>query len=208
MQSLYKRVCEYMELDERVEVLNNRFQVPTNFKPSKGSHHGHHLLLLLISISIQSARCFNFAVLASAHSNFHALLRGHQFKESSFLSSPSWGLPEFVAQRSILMAVCHPSTSYHANYLVSAILSEMGEKGFRKGLTSFSSFQDALRPSLWQLSKFMVLSRHSRCWKQCIPLGYTFPSALETFKPFFVPFAGTSRDVRAGSGFSKHSLFY
>lgn len=27
MQSLYKRVCEYMELDERVEVLNNRFQV-------------------------------------------------------------------------------------------------------------------------------------------------------------------------------------
>ncbi|KAK9814251.1 hypothetical protein WJX72_002986 [[Myrmecia] bisecta] len=27
MQNLYKRVCEYMELDERVEVLNNRFQV-------------------------------------------------------------------------------------------------------------------------------------------------------------------------------------
>lgn len=27
MQSLYKRVCEYMELDERVEVLNNRYQV-------------------------------------------------------------------------------------------------------------------------------------------------------------------------------------
>ena len=27
MQSLYKRVCEYMELDQRVEVLNNRFQV-------------------------------------------------------------------------------------------------------------------------------------------------------------------------------------
>lgn len=29
MQSLYKRVCEYMELDQRVEVLNNRFQVGT-----------------------------------------------------------------------------------------------------------------------------------------------------------------------------------
>lgn len=27
MQNLYKRVCEYMELDDRVEVLNNRFQV-------------------------------------------------------------------------------------------------------------------------------------------------------------------------------------
>ena len=27
MQTLYKRVCEYMELDDRVEVLNNRFQV-------------------------------------------------------------------------------------------------------------------------------------------------------------------------------------
>ena len=26
-QSLYKRVCEYLELDQRVEVLNNRFQV-------------------------------------------------------------------------------------------------------------------------------------------------------------------------------------
>ena len=28
MQTLYKKVCEYMELEERVEVLNNRFQVP------------------------------------------------------------------------------------------------------------------------------------------------------------------------------------
>ena len=27
MQTLYKRVCEYMELDDRVEVLNNRFSV-------------------------------------------------------------------------------------------------------------------------------------------------------------------------------------
>lgn len=27
MQSLYKRVCEYIEYDERVEVLNNRFQI-------------------------------------------------------------------------------------------------------------------------------------------------------------------------------------
>ena len=27
MQTLYKKVCEYMELEERVEVLNNRFQV-------------------------------------------------------------------------------------------------------------------------------------------------------------------------------------
>ena len=27
MQALYKRVCEYMELDDRVEVLNNRFTV-------------------------------------------------------------------------------------------------------------------------------------------------------------------------------------
>jgi uncharacterized Rmd1/YagE family protein len=27
MQTLYKRICEYMELDDRVEVLNNRFQV-------------------------------------------------------------------------------------------------------------------------------------------------------------------------------------
>lgn len=27
MQNLYKRVCEYMELDNRVEVLNNRLMV-------------------------------------------------------------------------------------------------------------------------------------------------------------------------------------
>ena len=27
MQTLYKRICEYMELDDRVEVLNNRFAV-------------------------------------------------------------------------------------------------------------------------------------------------------------------------------------
>ncbi|KAK9862795.1 hypothetical protein WJX84_004064 [Apatococcus fuscideae] len=27
MQALYKRVCEYVELDDRVEVLNNRFSV-------------------------------------------------------------------------------------------------------------------------------------------------------------------------------------
>ena len=27
MQTLYKKVCEYMELEERVDVLNNRFQV-------------------------------------------------------------------------------------------------------------------------------------------------------------------------------------
>ena len=27
MQALYKRVCEYMELDDRVEVLNNRLMV-------------------------------------------------------------------------------------------------------------------------------------------------------------------------------------
>eukprot|EP00884_Botryococcus_braunii_P016721 jgi/Botrbrau1/3732/Bobra.0363s0017.2 len=27
MQSIYKKVCEYMELDDRVEVLNNRYQV-------------------------------------------------------------------------------------------------------------------------------------------------------------------------------------
>ncbi len=27
MQTLYKRICEYMELDDRVEVLNNRFSV-------------------------------------------------------------------------------------------------------------------------------------------------------------------------------------
>ena len=37
MQSLYKRVCEYMELDERVEVLNNRFQVGPPLTP----HHHH-----------------------------------------------------------------------------------------------------------------------------------------------------------------------
>ena len=29
MQTLYKRICEYMELDDRVEVLNNRFAVST-----------------------------------------------------------------------------------------------------------------------------------------------------------------------------------
>ncbi len=29
MQTLYKRICEYMELDDRVEVLNNRFAVRT-----------------------------------------------------------------------------------------------------------------------------------------------------------------------------------
>ena len=27
LQTLYKKVCEYMELENRVEVLNNRFQV-------------------------------------------------------------------------------------------------------------------------------------------------------------------------------------
>ena len=30
MQTLYKRICEYMELDDRVEVLNNRFAVRAN----------------------------------------------------------------------------------------------------------------------------------------------------------------------------------
>jgi uncharacterized Rmd1/YagE family protein len=29
MQALYKKVCEYMELDDRVEVLNNRYGVRT-----------------------------------------------------------------------------------------------------------------------------------------------------------------------------------
>jgi len=29
MQTLYERVCEYMELEERVRVLNNRYQVLT-----------------------------------------------------------------------------------------------------------------------------------------------------------------------------------
>ena len=29
MQNLYKRVCEYMEYDTRVEVLNSRFTVLT-----------------------------------------------------------------------------------------------------------------------------------------------------------------------------------
>jgi Uncharacterised ACR, YagE family COG1723 len=36
MQNLYKRVCEYMELDNRVEVLNNRLMV--NPCASKGTH--------------------------------------------------------------------------------------------------------------------------------------------------------------------------
>lgn len=31
MQSIYKKVCEYMELDDRVEVLNNRYQVGLSF---------------------------------------------------------------------------------------------------------------------------------------------------------------------------------
>lgn len=49
MQTLYKRVCEYMELDDRVEVLNNRFQValrgrwpparPPGSAPSRPSRH-------------------------------------------------------------------------------------------------------------------------------------------------------------------------
>jgi uncharacterized Rmd1/YagE family protein len=30
MQALYKKVCEYMELDNRVEVLNNRYGVRTH----------------------------------------------------------------------------------------------------------------------------------------------------------------------------------
>jgi uncharacterized Rmd1/YagE family protein len=35
MQTLYKRICEYMELDDRVEVLNNRFSVRApRFLPS------------------------------------------------------------------------------------------------------------------------------------------------------------------------------
>jgi uncharacterized Rmd1/YagE family protein len=33
MQSLYKKVCEYMELDDRVEVLNNRYGVRANPRP-------------------------------------------------------------------------------------------------------------------------------------------------------------------------------
>ena len=35
MQTLYKRICEYMELDDRVEVLNNRFAVRAHSWP----HH-------------------------------------------------------------------------------------------------------------------------------------------------------------------------
>ena len=41
MQTLYKRICEYMELDDRVEVLNNRFAVrppnPKHPSPSNGN---------------------------------------------------------------------------------------------------------------------------------------------------------------------------
>lgn len=33
MQTLYKRICEYMELDDRVEVLNNRFSVRACLPP-------------------------------------------------------------------------------------------------------------------------------------------------------------------------------
>ena len=41
MQTLYKRVCEYMELDDRVEVLNNRFQVlPRTSCPPAASYAG------------------------------------------------------------------------------------------------------------------------------------------------------------------------
>jgi uncharacterized Rmd1/YagE family protein len=40
MQSLYKKVCEYMELDDRVEVLNNRYGVRANPRP-KQDDQGH-----------------------------------------------------------------------------------------------------------------------------------------------------------------------
>ena len=42
MQTLYKRICEYMELDDRVEVLNNRFSVRACL--SAPSHPAHLLL--------------------------------------------------------------------------------------------------------------------------------------------------------------------
>ena len=44
MQTLYKRICEYMELDDRVEVLNNRFAVCIThspaMQPSQSATHG------------------------------------------------------------------------------------------------------------------------------------------------------------------------
>ena len=47
MQTLYKRICEYMELDDRVEVLNNRFAVRTN------SHYWHPALSQYIMLRIR-----------------------------------------------------------------------------------------------------------------------------------------------------------
>lgn len=35
LQTLYKKVCEYMELESRVEVLNNRFQVRERWSGSR-----------------------------------------------------------------------------------------------------------------------------------------------------------------------------
>lgn len=47
MQTLYKRICEYMELDDRVEVLNNRFSVraPSHLLFPPNVKHTWHLLM-------------------------------------------------------------------------------------------------------------------------------------------------------------------
>ena len=57
MQTLYKRICEYMELDDRVEVLNNRFAVRTwilrlidpSFHFPHDTWHAHDLILMILA---------------------------------------------------------------------------------------------------------------------------------------------------------------
>ena len=51
MQTLYKRICEYMELDDRVEVLNNRFSVRSLPSADRACHG-----TVLSSLHVRSGR--------------------------------------------------------------------------------------------------------------------------------------------------------
>ena len=55
MQNLYKRVCEYMELDNRVEVLNNRLMVSSVHFCCL--FHSMHSMLLPSELHLSSRAC-------------------------------------------------------------------------------------------------------------------------------------------------------
>ncbi|KAK9822191.1 hypothetical protein WJX81_000989 [Elliptochloris bilobata] len=76
MQTLYKRVCEYMELDDRVEVLNNRFQVLQEMLDMLRNHQNNShtarlewivIYLIVIEVIIGIFECLSIVGLVGKH---------------------------------------------------------------------------------------------------------------------------------------------